>query len=262
MSTRPAKGKKRTWGDYAQAFGSAHRKASTQLETSMPLLQHLQELRERLFKAFGAVLLMTLLSFVFTSQVIDLLAAPLGGKEALVSIEVTENMAIYMRVALLSGFVLGMPVVVYQTIAFLMPGLKQRERLWVLVGVPLASLLFAVGVGFTWFVLIPAAIPFLVNFLGIKTQVRPTNYFEFITQLMFWMGVFFEMPMVTFLLAKLKFVTARQLLGGWRYAVVAMAVLAAGVTPTVDPVNMGLVMLPLGVLYLISIILAAIAGRG
>jgi sec-independent protein translocase protein TatC len=154
-----------------------------------------------------------------------------------------------------------MPVVIYQLIAFMLPGLKSRERTWLLAGVPLASLLFAAGVAFTWFVLIPAAIPFLVNFLGITTQVRPTNYFGFITQLMFWIGIFFEMPLVVFLLAKLKFITSRQLLQGWRYALVVMAVVAGGVTPTVDPVNMGLVMLPLAVLYVVSIALAAMAGR-
>jgi sec-independent protein translocase protein TatC len=78
---------------------------------------------------------------------------------------------------------------------------------------------------------------------------------------MFWIGLFFEMPLVVFLLAKLKLVTAKQLLKGWRYAVVGMAVVAGGVTPTVDPVNMGLVMLPLAVLYIVSIVLAAIARR-
>ena len=78
---------------------------------------------------------------------------------------------------------------------------------------------------------------------------------------MFWIGVSFEMPLITALLAKLKFVTARQLLNGWRYAFVGIAVVAALITPTVDPVNMGLVMAPLCVLYLVSVLLAALVGR-
>jgi sec-independent protein translocase protein TatC len=263
MGTRiaPVRKPKRSWGDYGRALGSAHKKASLQLETSMPLLQHLEKLRKRVFKAFAAVVATTALSFVFADWLVEFFAGPLGGKGALVSIDVTENMAIFMRVALLSGFVLGMPVIVYQVIAFVLPGLKPGERAWLLAGVPLASLLFLSGVAFTWFVLIPAAIPFLVNFLGITTQVRPTNYFGFITRLMFWIGIFFEMPLVVFFLAKLKFITARQLLNGWRYAVVGMAAVAGGVTPTIDPVNMGLVMLPLGVLYAVSILLAAVAER-
>ncbi len=243
------------------ALGRAHRKASIHLESSQPLLQHLDELRKRLFKAFAAVVIATGLCFAFAQNLIDYLASPLGGRAGLVSIEVTENMAIFMRVALLGGFVLGMPFIVYQVMAFMLPGLKQNEKLWLLIGVPFASLLFASGVAFTWFVMIPVAIPFLVNFLEIRTQVRPLNYFEFVTNLMFWIGICFELPLAVMFLAKLKFVTARQLANGWRYAIVVMAIVAAAVTPTVDPINMGLVMLPLMVLYVISIILAWLAGR-
>lgn len=259
--TPTARKKKRSLGDYAQALGRAHQKASAQLEASKPLLQHLEELRRRIFAAFIALIVTTSLSLIFTDRLVDYFATPLGGKSALVSIEITENMAIYMRVAILSGFILGMPVVVYQVFAFLMPGLKRRERLWLFAGAPLATILFAAGVAFTWFVLIPTAVPFLVNFLGITTQVRPTNYFGFITQLMFWIGIFFEMPLVAFVLAKLNMISAKQLLNAWRYALVAIALVAAGVTPTADPINMGLVMLPLTILYAISILLAAVARR-
>jgi len=131
-----------------------------------------------------------------------------------------------------------------------------------LLGVPFASLLFLSGVFFTWYVMLPAALPFLMNFLGITTQVRPNNYFEFATSLMFWIGLAFEMPLVVMFLAKLGFVKSSQLIKYWRHAVVVMAIVAAIVTPTVDPINMSLVMLPLGGLYVVSIILAAIAGRG
>ena len=263
MSTGTASDKrKRGWRDYLSAFGRAHRKASVQLETSRPLLDHLNELRQRVFIAFLAVILTTGICFAFAGQIIEYLTIPIGGADALVSIEITENIAIFMKVSLLGGFILGMPAIVYQTMRFTLPGLNRREKTWLLIGVPLASLLFAGGVAFTWFVMLPTAIPFLTNFLGITTQVRPENYFDFITRLMFWIGVCFEMPLVVMLLAKLKLVTAAQLLRGWRYAIVGMAFVAAAVTPTVDPINMGLVMLPLLGLYVISIILAVFAGRG
>jgi sec-independent protein translocase protein TatC len=166
-----------------------------------------------------------------------------------------------MRVSMLSGVVLAMPVIVYQVARFVLPGLTDRERRWLLLGVPFASVLFLSGVAFTWYVMLPTAVPFLMNFLGIKTQVRPNNYFSFATSLMFWIGLAFEMPLVVMFLAKLKFVRASQLIKYWRYAVVAIAVVSAVITPTVDPINMGLVMLPMGALYVISIVLAAIAGR-
>ena len=253
---------KRSWRDVFRAFGRAHKKASVQMESSAPLLNHLNELRIRVFKAFLALMVATGISFAFSEQVIGYLAIPIGGTTNLVSIELTENIAIFMKVSLLGGFVLSMPFIVYQIMAFILPGLKRNERGWLLVMVPFATLLFAGGVAFTWFVMLPTAIPFLTNFMGITTQVRPENYFEFITRIMFWIGVCFEMPLVIMFLAKMKFVTAKQLAGGWRYATVVMAVIAASVTPTVDPVNMGLVMAPLMGLYVISIVLAAIVGRG
>jgi sec-independent protein translocase protein TatC len=261
VEVKGSKKRKRNWRDYLRAFGRAHRRASTQLETSMPLLQHLNEFRQRLFKAFFAVILTTAVSFVFAKQLIEFLSKPIGGIKALVSIEVTENIAIYMRVALLGGIVLGMPFIVYQLLRFILPGLKTNERGWLLTMVPLASLLFIAGVAFTWFVMIPSAVPFLIHFLGITTQVRPLNYFEFITALMFWIGICFELPLVIMFLARLKIVNAKQLASGWRYAVVVIAIVAAAVTPTVDPVNMGLVMLPLMGLYIISVALAAMVGR-
>jgi sec-independent protein translocase protein TatC len=232
------------------------------MEGSAPLLNHLNELRIRVFKAFLALIVATGISFVFSEQIIKYMAMPIGGIAKLVSIELTENIAIFMKVSLLGGFVLAMPFIVYQILAFVLPGLKRNERGWLLIMVPFATLLFAGGVAFTWFVMLPTAIPFLTGFMGITTQVRPENYFGFVTRIMFWIGVCFEMPMIIMFLAKLKFVTAKQLVQGWRYAVVLMAVVAAAVTPTVDPVNMGLVMAPLMGLYIISIVLAAIVGRG
>jgi sec-independent protein translocase protein TatC len=253
--------KKRRWRDYLRAAGRAHRKASVRLETSKSLLAHLNELRQRLFKAFLAVTATTVLSFIFVEQLVEYLAQPIGGRAALVAIEVTENISIFMKVSLLGGFMLGLPVVMYQLLSFVMPGLNKRERTWLMLGVPFATLLFVAGVAFTWFVMLPTAVPFLTNFLGIKSQIRPANYFDFITRLMFWIGLCFEMPLLIMLLAKLKFVTARKLARAWRHAIVGIAIVGAVVTPTVDPVNMGLVMLPLMALYLISILLAAIVGR-
>src|SRR3972149_6903244 len=106
--------KKRRWRDYLRAIGRAHKKAAVQLESSRPLLSHLNELRQRVFKAFLALIATTAVSFAFVEQIIEYLAKPIGGREALVAIEVTENVSIFMKVSLLAGFTLGLPVVVYQ----------------------------------------------------------------------------------------------------------------------------------------------------
>jgi sec-independent protein translocase protein TatC len=225
----------------------------------MTVLEHLEELRVRVLKILIALSVTTGFSLVYTEQLVDLLTRPVGGRAALASIEVTENISIFMRVTLLAGLVLGMPLVLHQVVAYLAPGLQPRERRWLYVMLPTATLFFLSGVAFAWFVMVPVSLPFLINFLGIPTHPRPLNYVGFITSLLFWVGLAFEMPLVVFFLAKLKLVTARQLVRGWRYAFMGMATLAALITPTVDPVNMGLVMLPLLVLYVLSIILARLA---
>jgi len=227
--------------------------------TEMPFLEHIEELRRRLLIILVALGISTVIGSIFTEQIINMLSQPVGGLGNLQSIEVTENVGVFMRVALTTGVLLAMPVIVYQLLMFVVPGLLPNEKKWVYLAVPLATLLFAGGVVFTYFVLLPPAVNFLLQFLGVATTPRISNYIGFITNLMFWIGISFETPLLVFILARLKVVTGKQLLKGWRIAIVLAAVFAAAVTPTVDPVNMGLLMLPMMVLYIISVFLAFLA---
>ncbi|NMA13422.1 MAG: twin-arginine translocase subunit TatC, partial [Chloroflexi bacterium] len=115
---------------------------------------------------------------------------------------------------------------------------------------------------FAFYVILPAAIPFLTSFLGIKTAIRTGSYIKFTTGLMFWIGVSFELPVVIYILAKVGVVNAALLLKEWRIAVVVCAVLAMVITPTTDPVNMMLVMVPLVLLYFLSVLFASFAKKG
>ena len=115
---------------------------------------------------------------------------------------------------------------------------------------------------FAYFIMLPAAIPFLVTFMGIPTQLRPSNYVRFVTGIMFWLGIAFEFPLVIYVLARIGLIQAKLLLEHWRLAVVIIAIIAAAITPTIDPVNMALVMGPLVALYFLSIFLAFLAQRG
>jgi len=228
-------------------------------DARLSLFEHIEELRKRLFKALMALVVTTLISLIFTEKLVRILTEPIGGPEALQSIEVTENISVYMRVSLLMGLILAMPVIVYQLLCFIIPGLTDRERRYVLLAVPSASLLFLGGALFAYWVMLPVAVPFLIDFMGIPTVPRPANYIGFVTNLMLWIGLAFETPLLIFILAKLGLVTAGMLVRHWRVAIVVIAVLAAVATPTVDPVNMGLLMLPLSLLYLLSILLAKLA---
>lgn len=223
------------------------------------LKPHLTELRSRLLKILIALAIAIIVSFSITDFLMDILTRPIGGIKSLQSIEVTENIGVFMRVSLLSGFTLSFPVVLYQVLAFVLPGLDEKEKRWLKLLMPLATLLFICGVLFAYFVMLPTALPFLIGFSGIQTIPRPMNYINFVTNLLFWIGIGFEMPLVIFMMARLGLVTASGLARQWRIAVVLIAILAAIITPTIDPVNMGLLMLPLISLYLLSILLALFA---
>ena len=230
-------------------------------QIEMSIWDHLNELRRRLFSAVIALVITTAISFLAANFFIQVLTEPVGGLINLQAITMTENVGVFMRVALLGGVILGMPVIVYELLLFILPGLTPKEKRWIYVAVPSASLLFLTGVLFSFYIMLPRAIPFLLGFLNVPTTPRISDYIDFVTNLMFWIGVSFETPLIIFVLAKFKVVSASQLLRYWRYAVVVIAIIAAVVTPTVDPINMSLLMIPLMGLYGLSIILAALARR-
>ena len=231
----------------------------TNKDKLMSIWEHLKELRNRLFKAVLALAVGTGVSFMFADRLIHWLTLPIGSQYKLQSIEVTENFSVFMQVSLLSGFIIAIPVILYQLLAFIFPGLTSKERRWIRVGIPLATIFYASGALFTYYVMMPTAIPFLLGFMDIPTNPRLSNYLNFVTSLIFWVGLAFESPLLVFLLAKLRLVTAGMLARQWRIAVVIIAVLAAVITPTGDPVNMAILMAPLIVIYLVSILFALIA---
>lgn len=236
-------------------------------ESEMSIWDHIGELRKRLMWGLGALILTTGASVVFlATYFINFLARPIGGLDKLVAIEVTESVGVYMRVSLLAGFIMALPLIVYEILAFVVPGLYDNEKRWVFSAIPIATLLFLAGAAFTYLIMLPAALPFLLGFLdingeGVKALPRVSTYIGFVTNLMFWIGLSFETPLVVFMLAKLHVVTPSFLLKQWRFAIIIIALMSAMITPTVDPVNMGLLMAPLFAIYLLSILFAAIAVR-
>lgn len=226
----------------------------------MDIWSHVDELRGRLLRAVIGLVAATLASFAIAQYTIEFLAVPIGGLEKLISIEVTENVGVFMRVSLLTGFIIALPFVLYEVLSFITPGLYDNEKRMLFTFIPVATFLFIGGVAFAYYVMLPAALPFLTTgILPIPTQPRLSNYINFVTNLLFWIGVSFETPLVVFGLAKFKIVSASMLLKQWRIAIVVIAIVAAVVTPTPDPVNMGLLMLPLFAIYLLSVLFARIA---
>jgi sec-independent protein translocase protein TatC len=202
------------------------------------------------------------ISFYFAESLMEYLAVPAGGLPALQAIGVTEELGVFMRVALISGIAITLPYLAFEIWLFAAPGLKPRERKMGLSGIPLATVLFLSGMAFTFYVLLPTALPFLGNFTSISQFWTASEYFSFITGLMLWIGLFFEFPMVVYILTSIGLLKPTILLKNWRIAVIVIAVIAAAITPTVDPVNMGLVMLPMILLYFVSIGLSQFAYSG
>ncbi len=229
------------------------------VQSPMDILDHLNELRKNLFRALLFFMFTTALSFIFIHELLDWISEPIGGLQALQAIEVTEPIGTVMRVALLAGFSTALPYITFELWLFAAPGLRKRARIFGLVAIPVAFLFFIGGLAFAYYVMMPTALPFLINFMGINTVPRPASYVRFVTGLMFWIGIAFEFPLVIFALASMGLIRAKMLASQWRIAIVVIAVASAAITPTIDPVNMGLVMGPMILLYFLSIGLAFIA---
>ena len=235
---------------------------TTNKDTRKMLWDQVDAFRMHLLRAVLSLVLTVGVSFLFTQKIIEFLAQPVGGLDKLKAIEVTESISVFMKVALFSGVALAIPYIALELWMFAAPGLRPRERKMGLAGIPLATILFLGGAAFTFFLMLPAALPFLNNFMGIKTELRPQSYFSFVTGLMFWIGISFEFPLVIYVLSAIGIIKPQALAQQWRLAVVIIAIAAAAVTPTIDPINQGLVMAPMILLYFVSIGLSYIAYAG
>lgn len=232
---------------------------SPQIE--MTLLGHLSELRRRLVWVGAGLLVGTLVSFIFAEALLQFLTRPYG--DQLQTLRPTEGVETYFKIALASGAILSMPIILLQVWKFISPGLLPQERRYVYFFLPSAMILFLLGIAFAWYVLLPAAIAFLDGFLNTVfiTEWTSQEYIGFLTTFLFWIGVSFEMPVIIYFIARVGIVSAVTLREQWRTAMVIIAILAAAVTPTVDPVTMLLTMAPLIVLYVLSLGLARIGQR-
>lgn len=221
------------------------------------LVDHLNELRQRLLICLAAVFIGTVIAFIFAEGIFHILMVP-AGKISLIFIDVTEMLGVYMQVSLICGIALAMPVIIYHLIMFVSPGLTSQERKYVYIVLPWVFVMFVAGVVFSYYILLPPALQFLISFgAGIASpQIRISNYISLIGRLLLASGLIFEMPVVSTFLARLGIVKWRWMGQQRKWAIIFAFVLGAIITPTVDPVNQILVALPLIVLYEISIWLA------
>lgn len=228
----------------------------------MSLVQHLEELRDRLVRSVIGVVVTTLLAFLFINPIMEVLLN-LAGNHTIQAIDPTETFGTYFKVAFTAGLGLAMPLLVYQLLRFLAPGLRRGEQRALLFSLPFIVLCFASGALFCYFIILPSTLNFLLGFGDprILKQISLTKFIGFVSNFILAVGVSFELPVVLLMLAKLGIVSYDRLKGFRKYAFLLAFVIAAVITPTPDPFNQSLVAIPLFLLYELGLQLSRFARR-
>jgi sec-independent protein translocase protein TatC len=225
----------------------------------MPLLGHLRELRNRLLWCVGALVVGMVVSMLVAKPVINQLTAMCSAPCEIISTKPTEGFVAYFQVGLRLGLVLASPVILYEIAAFVVPALHRHERKYLYLLVPGGTFLFAVGVAFAYFVVLPRTVPFLAGFsddLGFAPMWTFDLYLALVTNMMVAIGVAFLTPLVVYILSKVGIITPAFMSHYRRYFVVVAAILAAVLTPTPDPFTMFMVLIPMLLLYELGLLMA------
>jgi sec-independent protein translocase protein TatC len=213
--------------------------------SEMTLVDHLAELRDRLVKVALAVLVTSIIGFYVSTPIIGILVAPLPNTQ-LQYTGLGDAFFINVKIALVVGIILAMPVILYQVWAFIVPGLTDAERRTVRPWIPIALVFFALGVGIAYLIL-PYAVQFLLQFSNqyLNPLITAGPYFDFVTTLFLAFGLIMEFPILLFGLSRVGIVTSQRLSSARRMAILAIAIFSAAATPggdLVSPFVLGLTM--------------------
>ena len=231
----------------------------------MTLIEHFEELRNRLFIAIASWVVGAGVAFYFQSELLAWIQAPLPENivENLTAFKLLEPFLVSMQIAAFFGLVLASPIIFGQIWGFIAPGLYKEERRWAVPFVLFTFLAFAGGVLFSYYIVLPLALPIILGFLSGEIGLI-LGIGDYISKMILYMAVFgviFEMPVVGFLFARLGLIYSKTLVQFRRYSIVGGMILAAVLTPTADPFNFALVAIPLVILYEITIIIVRLAQR-
>ncbi len=210
-------------------------------EVEMSLFDHLEELRQRIFYALIAVFIAIIGCFIFVNPIVQLLQRPAGAIK-FVQLAPGEYFFVSLKVAGYSGLVMATPFILYQITLFVLPGLTRKERRLLGPVVLGSSVLFLLGLAFAYVALIPAALNFFISYGAdvVEQFFSIEKYFEFVLVLLFCTGIAFQIPVIQAILGALKIVSSEKMLSGWRYVILAGAVLGAVLTPSTDPLTQSL----------------------
>jgi sec-independent protein translocase protein TatC len=231
-------------------------------EDQLSLVEHLDELRFRIIVSIAVVGVALALCFWQNNLLLEIAGGPLPDDKKLLTFGVTEPFTTTLTVATYGALILSMPFLLYQVYAYVLPAFSEKERRTVLPILLFFPILFLAGLAFAYFAVMPAAVKFLLNFNDsqFNIQVRARDYYSFFSMTMLAGGLIFQLPLAILAVTRLGIVKVEQLRSNRRYAYLLIALLAAAL-PGVDPVSMLIEMVPLLVLYELSILLARAFGR-
>ncbi len=227
------------------------------------LVEHLDELRSRIFVSLGALVVGFAVAFVFHRHILHWLNAPLpAGRGNPVTFGVAEPFLTAMKVSLMAGFALALPVVLWQLWSFLAPAVEQHAERMVLTFVLFATVLLAAGVAFGYWIVLPKAVQFLTNFdqHQFDIKIRAKDYYSFVLTVLFAVGLVFELPIFMLALVRLEVLSTKTLRSNRRLGYFIVAVIAV-LLPGIDPVTTTLEAVPLVALYEASIWLAVLMDK-
>ena len=226
----------------------------------MTLIEHLDELRSRIIKVGVVFVLVAVVAWFFRVDIFNLLLEPAGGQlhGKLYVTSVAEQFVSDMKLALYVAFVLTVPVLLYQTWAFVAPAVGDMGKAFTYILITLASSLFIAGIVFGYIFVVPVGVQFLLDWASDRytTIITPTNYMAFVTRFLLACGIVFELPAATYVSAKLELVDASLLKKYRKHAIVVNTIVAAAITPSPDPFSMLLLAVPLIAMYELSIVIA------
>jgi sec-independent protein translocase protein TatC len=223
------------------------------------LVEHLTELRSRLLISLLTLAPAFVVAFAFQEHLVDWLSRPLPDDKELITLGVVEPFTTAVKVSLAAAVAVTLPLLLYQLWAFLAPAIEESVQRTVAVFATFATFLFAAGVAFSYFVVMPRALTFLTNFNDdvFQVQIRASYYFSFVTVTLLATGLAFQMPIFILALVRLRVLTAERLRRNRRMGMLGMLVFAI-LLPTVDPVSLALEVVPLFLLFELSIWLATL----
>ena len=227
---------------------------NTIITLELPFSEHIEELRQRIFILFWLVLILTCVAFFEVKILVKILEYPVSNVKFF-QISPGEYFISTIKISFYTGLLFASPFVVSQIILFLLPGLTKKETKIILPLLLSSLVLFGLGLAFSYYTLVPAALNFFLNYS--EEVLEPfwsfDQYFEFILVLFYSTGLAFQIPIIQILIGLLNIVSAKQMLGAWRYIILVSTILGAILTPSTDPLTQLLLSVAILLLYLSGI---------